>query len=947
MAHYDPQDPKSASNLGSFPGARWWRFDFHTHTPASTDYGKGPDQAALMKITPEEWLLHYMRAGIDCVAVTDHNSGDWVDQLKSALETLREQQHAEYRPLTLFPGVEITASGGTHILAIFDPIKCSADITTLLGAVGNNGVRGESHRAVDASPIQVIRKIVEADALPILAHVDARSGAWELVGNTLTPLLECEDLFAIEVVDTSAAKPSLYREKKLQWAEVLGSDAHHPPGPSGARYPGSHWTWVKMARPSLEGVRLALLDGEGFSVRRNDDAEAFDPDNLPANYIESIELHNAFYMGRGQPEAFTFSPWLNALVGGRGTGKSTVVHALRLALRREHELTTLEEGSEARRTFEKFSRVARGRDGDGALTADTHITMTFVRDKHRYRVHWWQSGQGAAVEEYIDGEWRESQHQAVLSSRFPARLFSQGQIAALANGNHQALLDLIDEAAGVDAEKTTIREGQQAYLSFCANARELEGRLKGWEPLKIQLEDVQRKLNKFEEAHHADVLKTYQRRARQEREIKRQFASVDDMTAHINALAEEVTAEDIPEQLFDKQDANDQDAVALIENLRTAVEVVSKALQAAAADLDACVNQQRQTLPTTRWQQAYNQSRSDYDQLVQALKEQGVADPSEYGQLVQQRQKLELQWQEFEALEGKREQLLEQAQAQHTTVLEARRALSQKRQTFLQENLAGNDYVQINLKPYSSDAQPLERSLRELLGAESQRFESDIFQEEEGQPATGIVAELVARPTDGKMDSTTALEQTIEEVKQRLLSACQGHGGFGGHFNNFLKRKADSRPEFIDHLMMWWPSDGLVVRYSQKGDGQNFKPIEQASAGQRAAAMLAFLLAYGTDPIVLDQPEDDLDNHLIYSLVVQQLRANKQRRQIITVTHNPNIVVNGDAEMLHALDFRSGQCRVTQKGSLQEKVMRDEVCKIMEGGRDAFERRYRRLGKEI
>jgi energy-coupling factor transporter ATP-binding protein EcfA2 len=943
MAQHKPQDPISTSDFGSFPGARWWRFDFHTHTPASTDYGKGPDQAALMQITPEEWLLNFMRAGIDCVAVTDHNSGDWVDQLKSALDRLCEQQHADYRPLTLFPGVEITASGGTHILAIFDPNKQSSDITRLLGEVSYKGAFGESHIAARAAPEEVVRKIVDADALPILAHVDARSGAWELAGNTLTPLLECEDLFAIEVVDASTAKPSLYRQKKLQWAEVLGSDAHHPSGPSGTRYPGSHWTWVKMARPSLEGLRLALLDGAGFSVRRSDDPEPFDPQDLPENYIESVQIDSACYMGRGQPEAFDFSPWLNALVGGRGTGKSTVVHALRLALRREHELTALEEGSEARRTFEKFSRVAQGGNAQGALTTVTHITMTFVRDKHRYRVHWRLSGQGAAVEEYIDGEWCESQHQTVTPSRFPARLFSQGQIAALANGNHQALLDLIDEAANVDAEKTAIREGQQAYLSFCANARELEGRLQGWEPLKIQLEDVQRKLNKFEEAHHADVLKTYQRRARQEREIKRQFASVDDMTAHINALAEEVTAEDIPEQLFDKQDANDQDALALIENLQTAVDVARKALQAAAADLDACVNQQRQSLPNTRWQQAYSQGRSDYEQLVQALKEQGVADPSEYGQLVQQRQKLELQWQEFEALEAKREQLLEKAQAQHTTVLEARRALSQKRQTFLQENLAGNDYVQISLKPYSSDAQPLERSLRELLGAESQRFESDIFQEQEGQPAKGIVAELVARSTDGKMD----FEQTIEEVKQRLGNACHGHGGFGGHFNRFLKRKADSHPEFIDHLMMWWPSDGLDVRYSQKGDGQNFKPIEQASAGQRAAAMLAFLLAYGTDPIVLDQPEDDLDNHLIYSLVVQQLRANKQRRQIITVTHNPNIVVNGDAEMLHALDFRSGQCRVTQKGSLQEKAMRDEVCKIMEGGRDAFERRYRRLGKEI
>ena len=107
--------------------------------------------------------------------------------------------------------------------------------------------------------------------------------------------------------------------------------------------------------------------------------------------------------------------------------------------------------------------------------------------------------------------------------------------------------------------------------------------------------------------------------------------------------------------------------------------------------------------------------------------------------------------------------------------------------------------------------------------------------------------------------------------------------------------------------------------------------------------MLAFLLAHGDEPLVLDQPEDDLDNQLIYSLVVRQMRENKLRRQIIAVTHNPNIVVNGDAEMLHVLDFAAGQCQVVQSGSLQGTEMREEVCRVMEGGRDALERRYRRL----
>lgn len=77
------------------------------------------------------------------------------------------------------------------------------------------------------------------------------------------------------------------------------------------------------------------------------------------------------------------------------------------------------------------------------------------------------------------------------------------------------------------------------------------------------------------------------------------------------------------------------------------------------------------------------------------------------------------------------------------------------------------------------------------------------------------------------------------------------------------------------------------------------------------------------------------------------MRENKLRLQLIVVTHNPNIVVNGDAEMLHALDFDKGQCRVVKAGLPAEALIREEVCRVMEGGREAFERRYRRLGREV
>ena len=113
-----------------------------------------------------------------------------------------------------------------------------------------------------------------------------------------------------------------------------------------------------------------------------------------------------------------------------------------------------------------------------------------------------------------------------------------------------------------------------------------------------------------------------------------------------------------------------------------------------------------------------------------------------------------------------------------------------------------------------------------------------------------------------------------------------------------------------------------------------------------SAALLAFLFSYGEEPIILDQPEDDLDNHLIYDLIVTQLRRIKQRRQVIVVTHNANIVVNGDAELVVALVARGGETHPECAGSLQERTVRDTICAVMEGGREAFEQRYRRIALE-
>ena len=946
------------SDSWAWPGARWWKFDFHTHTRKSVDYGKGPDQCKLRQITPKEWLLGFMRAEVDCVAVTDHNSGEWIDPLKEALRELEEDKHPEFRPLYLFPGVELSVNGGFHLLVIFDMDKTTSDIDTLIGAVGYDGSKGDSDGVSSKSAIEVVEAVVNAGGIPIPAHTDGPKGLLRLVddqeslrtaldSNTVRQVFGSAAILAMEVADADSEKPAIYLESNPMWTEVLGSDSHHPSVGSGASYPGSHFTWVKMAEPSLEGLRLALLDGGGFSIRRSDEPEAFNPFGPPEHFLEEVQIENARYMGHGQPAKLTFNPWLNALVGGRGTGKSTVIHALRLAARREWKSGDSEASSGARTTFERFNQVPVDRTREGGLLPATRIQLTVMRDGIRHRVHWRQTGDGTVVEEHSnDDGWKPSSAQTVTPERFPLRIFSQGQIAELAGENQQELLNVIDEAAGVDASASKLYEARNTFYATRARIREIDSRLDRRDDLTVALNDAERELERFEEEGYSTVLTAHRHRDRQRREADQQFDVTEMAAQRIDNTAADIQPEDIPSGVFDEAAEEDKQVMEAMSTIADATHAAAQNLRDAAQRLRDVTRRQRAILTASDWQTAAANATSEYESLVEALRKEGVADPNEYGRLMQEKQRLDGEVARLESEKKERDRLIGQSQEQLKQVLETRQAMSDARAEFLSDVLAQNEFVRIATRPYGDDPQVIERSLREALGILDDRFERDILSTEEDGTTTGFVADLLAGLSSDSTVRRCEFESRLESLKQRFDAACSGQGNFGGHFNNYLRLQFERTPDFLDKLLTWFPEDGLSVEYSRSGDGRDFQPIAQASAGQRSAAMLAFLLAHGNEPLILDQPEDDLDNHLIYDLVVRQIRENKLRRQIIVVTHNPNIVVNGDAEMLYALDFQQGQCVVAQSGSLQEKDMREEICRVMEGGREAFDRRYRRLGPE-
>lgn len=164
--------------------------------------------------------------------------------------------------------------------------------------------------------------------------------------------------------------------------------------------------------------------------------------------------------------------------------------------------------------------------------------------------------------------------------------------------------------------------------------------------------------------------------------------------------------------------------------------------------------------------------------------------------------------------------------------------------------------------------------------------------------------------------------------------------GFDGYFSRIAKTLDDEQWARLETLI---PDDNIDVKYKPNGSS-HFKSIVSASAGQKTTAVLTFILSQGKLPLLLDQPEDDLDNRLVCDLIVEKIKKIKNHRQIIVITHNANIPVIGDAEYIVSMDSSSRYLKVHSEGMLENKDVKTEICEIMEGGEDAFKLRAERYG---
>ena len=899
--------------------SKWWKIDFHVHTPASKDYKEND-------VTPESWLKAAMEQELDAVVVADHNSGEWIDKLYAAYDKMKRENAEGFRELTVFPGFELSVAGEPnryHLLCVLDPIKRTRNLTACLGECGiRDGFGDEEHVSTLRGIEDIVQSVCNHGGLLIPAHINGDKG---LIGNrtTLTPDLEKALNY---FVAAEFCTPPAYTDGKMKHAvkrlAILGgSDAHvtRMDSVSGGEHRhswiGKHYVWVKMGNPTIDALRMALSDPLDC-VRTDGPAPEVDFRLLNMSAKNLMDATNVPYC---EDFECSFSPAMTAFIGGRGTGKSTVARCIRDVFCRPPESS---EESEINRQWQSYRES----------TSDSILTVEFLMLGRRYRLT--KHGHSEErLEEYGDDGWVEAALGDV-KSRFPISVFGQKEVGELASRPY-GLLALIDEAGDTKGGgwKDEWDRCVSEYLSLKIRERELEQQVELLPAIKVELTDVERNILDYERMGGGNVLKTFQCRSRQDAamSVPDVIGGTQGWAAQIRALADKFVVPDFPSELFADDDSTLDEIKSVYGMYAKKLKGLCSALENCANEVDAIIGEYQTACDVTAWRQAHKAAISAYKELC--AQNGGELHIEDYGSWVTKRNHLVERVQTLEAGEIELAKTRSDAVMDQKKLEDLRESLRKKRQEFIDGTLRSNSLVKMTVRKFA-DRSHVESRLRKVLNVSS---------EWQTPAITEMLSAIMKWDPDRNADAELALR--VSELKDKIHKVVMGADSVTVWFDRKAKELWATNPSAFDEFDVWWPEDHVEVEYSMD-DGGGFRPLSAgASAGQKATAMLAFLLSYGTNPILIDQPEDDIDNRLITKLLVQQLRDNKNRRQVIVMTHNPNVVVNGGAESVTVMNFSNGKVMCECQGPIDCSEIKKASCDIMEGGQEAFRKRYdRELG---
>ena len=922
-----------------YKGARWYKCDFHLHTPASLCF---KDKT----VTPEQWVNRVKELHLNCVAVTDHNTGEWIDKVKPI---------AQAEGIILFPGVEITCdTSKIHLLIIFGRDKSTQDVSDFLIRCGINR---EDFAKAEAHSMKTIMEIAEMananNAIVIPAHIDEFNGLGICASkDMIDKLFQLEYVNAVQFVHKEYLQPGINVLNNTELKNCINQYYNNPrveigydaikngydsivkakqknislltfsdnpdldePSKHGLSGIGKTFSWIKMdENPDLEGIRQAFM----FSDRT---ANCFEYEKIPYTkpdlWIKSIAIQNTTITKKDNVFKIEFNPSLTTIIGGRGSGKSSVLRFLRGVFDRNADINGLAEILEEQNSFFKLCNE----DGVGVLKSDSKIIVEFVRDKVLYRISFIKEQHERTIEKYnTEIEDFELVTDDFFIDFFEFEQYSQKQIFALAQKPNE-LRNRIDSSIPAIADMQNKRlQLESNFNQIVATRKTLTQSIAAKSKLSTEIKDIENKIQLLQQSGISELLKNNQSFIRQYQALKTFHAKFKDFQAEFAKSFELYNnLPTIEDNLWGESYKNEISSILnnLMESIERGKGIHHKILNSIET---AFTNGKTDIINSQFWSDLKSNQRL-FNTKKKELEAKGVTDLSDftkYTTFIEQKRK------ELTEISKKESELIiinEQINKLIERSLENRKYITEKRTEFI--NSFNSDKVKIKIKLFGDKKDFIYR-LRSILQRQN-GFEKGI--------------EVIVNKIFGGPDIESNL-RAVKNIFQDIYKNSYTGNEFDGHFINLIKGLTQ---EQINNIELLYPEDEIEMTYKTKAG--NFKPLSVASAGQKTTAILTFILSFGTAPLILDQPEDDLDNHLVYSLIVDKIKEIKQKRQVIVVTHNANIPVNGDAEYVISMSSDTRNLKIQAEGTIERENVKQEICEIMEGGIDAFRTRAKRYNK--
>lgn len=927
-------------------GAHFYRCDFQVHTPRDHNWnGDRPVTEEARRECAAAFISACREKGVDAVAITDHHDFGFFPFIREAAEgeTKGGKLVPEDERIIVFPGLELTLGVPCQAILLLDPdfpLNLLPAVCTALVIQPNDAAEAkhaevkqlahfrdllELHKRLEEQPYLKGRYILLPNVTPEGYNTLHRKGflshykTMPFVGGYLDG-----DTSRLSVGDWRILNGEIDEYGNKSIGLFCTSDSRQR---DFAKL-GVPSTWVKWAKPTAEALRQACL----AKATRISHVEP----ETPSLVIDSMHVSNSKFLG---PIDLELNKQFNCLIGGRGTGKSTILEYLRWALcdqtppfLQEEELPDFQ--AKRRSLIEKtllpnsvdVNFIVNGVRHTVRRKSDTHDILLRVGAGAFQQVSEDDVRQILTIDAYSQKQLSSVGVRTEELLRFIETPIKK-QLAELKGSSE-------DLKARIRASYAVIDRKRQLGLQIRKAKIELESQTK-------QLEALRKQLRNLSDADRA-VLAQHDKYLTEDRLLATWGREADQLAAVA------------------------RDGLTSLNNLPTAAAEVAKLenaelIQGYHARAAAAFDSARKLL-------------RDIADLATEIK----ADDGECGKMRStwkaKHEAHEKQYTDVKAKASSQQKLLDQIAETEKRVKDLQEDIAKKESTFTTQGAPEADYTEARAQwvgLFKTIGDMLEArcsSLTELSsGALRVRLRRGAGIKKAAEALTSILEKSGIRQQAKKVDDLcadvaqatspvtrwTAVLAELEklalvergEAATKELPECPilGAAGFNsGDCERIAERMSVDR--WVD-LSLIELDDEPVFEYRQReGDYIRFR---DASAGQQATVLLRILLNQKGPPLIIDQPEEDLDNEIVLKIVEEVWKA-KKNRQIIVSSHNANIVVNGDADLVIVCAYRqgteqSGGC-IKLQGAIDVETIRKEITTVMEGGRDAFRLRKEKYG---